>query len=180
MSNEKPHAELPKAIEGIEKIDATSFSSPACLAHEMDSRYAGYLSDAELIELLNLLLEGERAGDKVARAFRDECPSAETRLLLEAVERDEARFAAMLARFVEKLGGQPSQRVSTFYERAMAVEGFKARLDFLNRGQAWVVRKLSEALPRTRDDRIHAGLKGMLGAHETNIARCQAAIETLA
>lgn len=143
----------------------------------MESTYAGYLSDAELIELLNALLEGERAGNKVAEAFIAESQSPEVRGLLEGIKRDEARFAAMLARFVKKLGGTPSERIGGFYDKAMAIEGFGARLAFLNRGQGWVVHKLQEALPRVRDDRVHAALKGMLGAHEINIARCEALIQ---
>ena len=161
------------------KSQSEGYSSPACLAHEMDATYGGYLSNAELIELLNILLESELAGDRVADAFIAECPTAEARTLLEAVKRDEARFAAMLTRLVEKLGGTPSVRVGGFYEKAVAVKGFAERLNFLNRGQSWVVRKLEEALPRIRDDRIHASLKGMLGAHATNIARCAALAESL-
>ncbi|HLI13248.1 MAG TPA: DUF6306 domain-containing protein [Alphaproteobacteria bacterium] len=158
---------------------AKGFSSPACLAHEMDPAYAGYLGDAELVALLNLLVEAERAGDKVLGVFLAESPSAEARALLEAVRRDEARFTTMLTRHIEKLGGAPSQATGAFYGKAIAVEGFAARLAFLNRGQGWVVRKLKDALPRVKDDRLHSALKGMLGAHEANIARCEALVRSL-
>jgi hypothetical protein len=158
---------------------ASGFSSPACLAHEMDPAYAGYLTDEELIALLNTLLEGERAGDEVAGAFLAASPSPEARTLLQAVQRDEARFAAMLARLIVKLGGTPSALTGAFRDKALAIEGFTQRLNFLNRGQGWVVRRLEEILPRVKDDRIHAALKGMLGAHRTNIARCEALIASL-
>lgn len=178
MTNDKPSDRpAPAAATGAEK--AAGFSSPACLAHEMDPGYAGYMSDAELVELLNLLLEGERAGAKALAAFLGASPNAEARTLLEAVKRDEARFAAMLQRQVASLGGVPSKRTGAFYEKALARDGLLERLSFLNRGQASVVRTLQAALPRVKDDRIHAALRGMLGTHETNIARCEALIRTL-
>ena len=154
-------------------------SSPVCYADEMDPRYAGYLGAAELVELLNALLEGERAGDKLARSFLRASPSAEATALLAAIERDEARFAAMLERIIRRLGADPSTQTGAFYDKAMAFEGFAARLAFLNRGQSWVVRKLDAALPRIKDDRIHAALKGMRGAHEANVARCAALLREI-
>ena len=47
---------------------------------------------------------------------------------------------------------------------------------FVNRGQAWVVRKLMEALPKVRDDTLHGRLKEMLEAHERNIALAEGAL----
>ncbi len=155
------------------------FSSPACYAHEMAQYYAGYLADAELVTLLNTLLEGERAGERLAEAFLAASPSAAGTALLEVVRRDEARFAVMLERLIKGVGAEPSAQVGAFYDKAMAIPGFAARLAFLERGQAWVVRKLSTALPRIKDDRIHAALMGMRGAHEANIARCEALVATL-
>ena len=52
----------------------------------------------------------------------------------------------------------------------MAIADPGERVIFLNRGQAWVVRKLREMLPRVRSDRLHADLSEMLRSHEANIA----------
>jgi nitronate monooxygenase len=41
----------------------------------------------------------------------------------------------------------PSAVTGDFLGKALAVNGRVARLQFLNRGQAWVARKISEALP---------------------------------
>lgn len=46
----------------------------------------------------------------------------------------------------------------------------RERITFLNRGQAWVVRKLREILPRVRSDQLHADLAEMLQSREANIA----------
>ena len=48
---------------------ARPYSSPACFAQEAEAVYLGYMSDGELIELLNTLLESQRAANKVAQPF---------------------------------------------------------------------------------------------------------------
>jgi hypothetical protein len=155
-------------------------ASPVCYAGEMGPAYGGYFTDAELVALLELLLEGERAGERATALLAAECPSNEAAILLASIKRDETRFAGMLAWLIGKLGARPSDKIGAFYDKIVAVEGFGARVKLLNRGQAWVVRKLDESLPRVRDDRIHAALKGMRGAHEVNVARCDALIATIA
>ena len=47
----------------------------------------------------------------------------------------------------------------------MAISDMAERLAFLNRGQAWVVRKLEGLLPKVRDDALHADLDAMLKSH---------------
>ena len=70
----------------------------------------------------------------------------------------------------------PSDQVGGFYEKAMAIQGFDARLAFVNRGQGWVVRKLRGLLPRVRDDGLHEVLRLMLAAHERNIGSANEAL----
>lgn len=53
----------------------------------------------------------------------------------------------------------------------MAISDLYQRIDFLNRGQAWVVRRLREMLPRLRNEALHKDLSRMLLAHEANIDR---------
>jgi hypothetical protein len=52
----------------------------------------------------------------------------------------------------------------------MAIADLGERITYLNRGQAWVVRKLREMLPRVRDNQLHAELTEMLRSHEANVA----------
>jgi nitronate monooxygenase len=66
----------------------------------------------------------------------------------------------------------PSPATGRFYGKLMAIAGLTKRVAFLNRGQGWVVRRLRDALPRVRDDRLYEDLKVMLEAHEGNIRRC--------
>lgn len=154
-------------------------SSPVCYASEMDAHYAGYLDRSELVALLNLLLESERAGAKLLNILASEAADEATAAILAGVRRDEARYVAMLSRAVRALGGEPSKATGAFLAKCLAIEGLGPRLAFLNRGQAWVARKITEALPRIRDDALHGRLQEMLATHEANIRRCEAFLASL-
>jgi len=145
-------------------------SSPACAMHEADDAYMGFLGKEELIALLNELLEAERAGARVTLESARAAGSGAIAELMQAVQRDEARWCAMLLRHIKALGGTPSSRVGAFYDKAMAIADLVERIRFLNRGQGWVVRKLRDMLPRVRDNRLHADVAEMLRSHEANIA----------
>lgn len=145
-------------------------SSPACAMHEADDAYMGYSTKEELIGILNELLEAERAGARVTLESARTAGAGPIAELMSTVQKDEARWCAMLLRHVKALGGAPSSKVGAFYDKAMAIAELGPRTAFLNRGQGWVARKLREMLPRVRDDRLHADLTEMLRSHEANIA----------
>lgn len=67
-------------------------------------------------------------------------------------------------------GGEPSTATGAFHAKAMAITDLRERLAFLNRGQAWVVRRLQALLPRLGDTAIREDLAAMLAGHEENIA----------
>ena len=152
-------------------------ASPACAVGEADSAYMGYLGPAELMERLNALIEAERAGAKVLlRLMRDHPEAADA---LSEVQRDEGRYAGLLARLVGDLGGTPSPRTGEFVQKVLALEGLRPRLALLNRGQAWVLKCLDEILPRIADDAMHRALAEMRDRHGANIARCTSLLEQL-
>jgi hypothetical protein len=153
------------------KATAAQYSSPACSMHEVSDVYMGYAGKDELIPYLNELLEAERAGARVALDSAHEAGTGPLAELLLAVQRDEARWCAMLVGHLRKLGERPSTKTGAFYGKAMAIVELRARIAFLNRGQGWVVRKLREMLPRVRNDELHADLSEMLRSHELNIDR---------
>jgi len=160
-------------LEGEDDTPGREFSSPSCSMHEADNCYIGFLGTGEVVEALNELLEIERAavwitlesGHAAGRG-----PMAET---MRSIQRDEERCCSMLRAHIEALGGSPAATMGAFYETAKTIGDLRSRLAFLNRGQEWVVRKLRGLLPRLRDDRLHADLRAMLRAHETNIVRAQ-------
>ena len=155
--------------EKVDDVVMPEFSSPACLMQEVSDAYMGYASADELTAALNELIEAERAGARVTRESARTAGAGPLAELLRSIQRDEARSCAMLRRHIQALGGRPSRAIGAFYGKAMAIADLRQRIAFLNRGQGWVVRRLRELLPRTRNDRLHADLSEMLRAHEINI-----------
>jgi 5,10-methenyltetrahydrofolate synthetase len=173
---------LPRQRDTAPAADS-GYASPACSAHEIAPDYFGTippLSAAELIDLLNVLLEAERAGAKVLAAFLDDYPrDTPAWRSLAAVQRDEAKNCVILIDLVKKLGGTPSEATGEFLGKALAIAGKAARLQFLNRGQGWVARKIGDALPQVQQDFARAALSTMRESHLLNIEACDALVETL-
>jgi uncharacterized protein YeaO (DUF488 family) len=137
---------------------------------EANDDYMGYAEKNELTSFLNELIEAERAGARVTLASSRAAGVGPTAKLLRAIQRDEARWCAMLVRHVKALGERPSANTGAFFDKAMAIADLEQRVVFLNRGQSWVVRKLREMLPRVRDDKLRGDLAAMLRSQEANIA----------
>jgi 5,10-methenyltetrahydrofolate synthetase len=162
---------------------SAGYSSPACYAHEIAPGYFGEqkgLSHTETLELLNTLLEAERAGAKVLAAFLDEYAlQSPAWRQLDKVRRDEAGNCVILISLIRRLGGTPSTATGDFVGKALKIEGRVARLKFLNRGQDWVARKICEALPGLEDAAVRDALAAMHESHLLNIEACEALVETL-
>ncbi|MEZ5832199.1 MAG: 5-formyltetrahydrofolate cyclo-ligase [Dongiaceae bacterium] len=155
------------------------FASSPCSMHELDPSSLGYMSRAEVLTLLGQLLEGERAGARSVGVMSKEAPQSQVGAVLRDIASDEARFCAMLTLHIRRLGGIPSSATGAFYVKVIALNELDQRLDLLNRGQGWVVRKLQEALPRIDDGALREGLWDMLQVHERNIATCTQVKQTL-
>jgi 5-formyltetrahydrofolate cyclo-ligase len=155
----------------LDHEDVSSYASPPCFMHELDPEYLGFSSTADTIALLNQLLEGERAGARAVSEMAKLAADVPDRATLREIAMDEARFCAMLTRHITRLGGTPSLQTGAFYGKLMALAGSRERIDLLNRGQDWVVRKLREALPGIGDRALRNDLQDMLEVHERNIRR---------
>lgn len=129
-------------------------------------------SPTEVLALLEELLQAERAGARGVREMSERAAGARSRTALLEIARDEARFCAMLFRHITRLGGTPSKLTGAFHEKLAAVERHRERLELLNRGQGWVVRRLREAMPGIADEGLRADLETMLNVHQQNIERC--------
>jgi hypothetical protein len=136
------------------------------------------MENAELASLLNTLLEAERAGAKVVAAFLAELSldSAAQATLL-SVQRDESRNCAVLMRLLRHIGATPSRATGDFLGKALAIQGDRERLAFLNRGQAWVARRIAAALPQVADPRIREEMQAMHESHVVNIGTCEKLLE---
>jgi hypothetical protein len=149
-------------------------SSPVCGASRAEDVYMGYADREEILSALNELLEAERAGSRVALGSSKSMQLTAYIDLMRLVQRDEANWCAVLTRQILRLGGPPSDRTGAFHEKAMAITDPFDRLSFLNRGQAWVVRRIEELAPRVRDDALHADLREMAANHRENIEAVEA------
>ena len=131
------------------------------------------MDPSALLTLLNRLLEAERAGARVIAAYLEEYEAVSAAgLKLKEVQRDEARNCAILKDLIARAGGDSSKATGDFLEKALAVEGKVERLKFLNRGQAWVARKIGEVLPEIEPGPLHEALAEMHRSHLVNIEAC--------
>ena len=138
------------------------------------------MTDAELIELFNTLLECERAGVKVLTEYEKDFAGNDKAVeLVVASRHDEGKYCRLMFDYLRELGADISRNTGSFAEKALAVEGKAERLAFLNRGQGWVAREIAKALPRIPYPHMREGLQEMLETHRENIDRTRALIDTL-
>ena len=132
--------------------------------------------DNNLESLLNQLGEAERAGGRVLHELNPLATSLELREMLKKVGHDEGYFAGEISAQIRRMGGTPSNKTGDFVEKVRAIADFKAKLELLNRGQRWVIRKIEEVLPSLTDEPLRAFLRVMADGHEVNIAALDKAI----
>jgi 5,10-methenyltetrahydrofolate synthetase len=178
-----PRQHRPSSVNAGAIQGTSGYSSPACYAHELEPDYFGEsptMPVEELVGLLNVLLEAERAGAKTLAVFLNDYErDTPAWRQLAGVQRDEAKNCVNLIDLIRRVNGTPSAATGDFLGKALAVEGKVARLQFLNRGQKWVARKISEALPRLEQDFVRDALFAMHESHLLNIEACDALVETL-
>ena len=132
------------------------------------------MSRSDFGALLNTLLEAERAGAKLLAAYVAELPPQSTAwTALQKVQRDEAHNCAVLIHLLLNAEVEPSMVVGDFYERGLALRKWSERLEFLNRGQAWVAKRIAEALPRIPELGARTALRAMHESHRENINLCE-------
>ncbi len=133
--------------------------------------------DAQLESLLNTLGEAERAGGRVLHDLTADAHSLELRELLKKVGHDEGYYAGELAGHVRRLGGTASNKTGDFVEKVRAVSDFRGKLELLNRGQRWVIRKIEENLATVGDPELRAFLSVMAKGHYINIGAVDEALK---
>lgn len=140
----------------------------------------GPFSDRELGEFLNRMLEAERAGAKALVVFLDSFSrNSKEWKILRRVQAEEAHNCALLGKMLERSGKPYSHATGEFFDKAVAVSGRRARIEFLIRGLRWAVRKFEQALPRIGDAEMRATIGGMRDSHMRSIEACGAAIRNL-
>ena len=133
--------------------------------------------DSQLEGFLNSLAEAERAGGRVLHELTELAQSLELREMLKKVAHDEGYYAGELAAHVRRLGGNPSTKTGDFVGKVRAVGDFRGKLELLNRGQRWVIRKIEENVPGIGDAQLKAFLVVMAEGHRVNIGALEEALK---
>jgi nitronate monooxygenase len=125
------------------------------------------------------MLEAERAGAKALVVFMDEHPrNGEPWKVLRAVQADETHNCALIGRLLEKEGTPYSHATGEFYDKAVAVQGRRERIEFLIRGLKWAVKRFEEALPTLNPEAREVFTK-MRDSHLRSIAACERVAQSL-
>ena len=134
----------------------------------------------ELGEFLNRMLAAERAGAKALLVFLDEHDrQSEAWKTLRRVQADEARNCALIGKLLEHGGSAYSHATGEFFDKAVAVNGRRQRIEFLLRGLGWAVREFNQAMPRIDDPEIRGALGRMRDSHIRSIEACAAVARAL-
>ena len=102
--------------------------------------------DQALEQILNLLLEAERAGVAALTALVGQVQNADLQRLLTTSKEDEAADAKLLDDLIRAHGGTPSSCVGSFAAKVAEAATVRDRLQLLIHGEEWVARKIEEAL----------------------------------
>jgi len=130
-------------------------------------------------DFLNRMLEAERAGAKALVVFMDDHPRhGEAWNVLRAIQSDEAHNCALIGRLLEREGVPYSHATGEFYDKAVAVQGARARIEYLVRGLKWAVRRFEEAAPALHPVARDVIAK-MRDSHLRSIAACERVLQAL-
>ena len=126
--------------------------------------------DQRLEQMLNLLLESERAGVVALEYLAPVVEQEELRKFLLGERDEERRNVAGLEKLLRDSGGTPSQVVGPFAAKVAALATIRERLSLMSHGQEWVARKVEEALAiAPADGPIHEFLRSMGNRHRAEI-----------
>jgi len=85
----------------------------------------------------------------------------------------------MIGGELKRLGVPYSHANGKFLDKALAVQGRKARLVYLVRGLRWAVREFEAAMPRLGDETVRALVGRMRDSHLGSIAACETVAKSL-
>jgi nitronate monooxygenase len=137
-------------------------------------------TEHELGEFLNRMLEAERAGANALLVFMHEHErQGEAWKMLRRVQAEEAHSCALIGKMLERSGKPYSHATGEFFDKAVAVSGRRARIEFLARGLQWAMRRLDQALPRIVDAQMRSTIVSMRDTHARSVEACAAAIRNL-
>src|SRR5262245_33254156 len=125
------------------------------------------------------MLEAERAGAKALVVYMDSFPrNSDAWKTLRAIQADEAHNCALIGKLIDKAGAPYSHATGEFYEKAIAVKGARAQVEFLVRGLKWAVKRFEESLPRMNQEEKDLFIK-MRDSHLRSISASESIAKQL-
>ncbi len=136
--------------------------------------------EAALEDLLNRLLEAERAGHALLDTLSQTTADSGLKSLFTSFTEVEVSDVSVLDGLIRLHGGTPSTATGDFAQKVLQIEDLQGQIDLLSRGQAWVARKVEQAIDLQPPPDIAAFLKEMANRHRHNVEWARAeAIRTL-
>ena len=130
------------------------------------------MTDAQLNDFLNRMLEAERAGAKALVVFMDDWPRHGTEwAALRKIHEDEAHNCSLIGAELKRRGRDYSHATGEFYDKAVAVKDPRERIAFLIRGLKWAIREFDQALPRIADPQLKQLFQAMRERHSRSVER---------
>jgi nitronate monooxygenase len=125
------------------------------------------------------MLEAERAGAKALVVFMGSFErNSEPWRVLRQIQADEAHNCALIGKLIEKSGTPYSHATGGFYDKAVAVDGRRQRIEYLVRGLKWAVKRFENELSRLEDPARDVFVK-MRDSHLRSIAACERLLQAL-
>ncbi|MEB0121595.1 DUF6306 domain-containing protein [Pseudomonas sp. CCI1.2] len=123
---------------------------------------------SDTIELLQELLEGERAGARIALDSLKEAHDERQATLLSQILIGEVESCRLIINCINYLGDLPSPNIGDFYIKAMRIENIIDRINFIDKGQRWVIKKINKHLELTSSEFVRKELEMVLDIHILN------------
>lgn len=141
-------------------------SSP-CGASDADPAYMGLLQHDEIAQELQVLLEAERAGARIAKESAEQASQSDSVKVdgLKKLLADETHCCKVLIECLQHLGEVPKQGIGDFYEKCMAIPDLDDRLALVDKGQRWVLRRVEAMLPRLSEPKLILAMKDIRDLH---------------
>ena len=137
-------------------------------------------SREEQVKFLNRMLEAERAGAKALMAILDASPRhGEAWAALRRIHNAEAHNCVLIGKQIERLGADYSHATGDFLSKLAAVNGTRARVEFLAKGLRWAVARFDEAMPCLDED-ARGTIVRIRESHVRSIELCESVVGMLA
>ena len=144
------------------------------------TNHAQPFSREEQVAFLNRMLEAERAGAKALMAILEASPRhGEAWTTLRRIHNAEAHNCVLIGKQIERLSADYSHATGDFLSKLIAVNGARARVEFLAKGLRWAVARFDEAMPRLDED-ARGTMVRIRESHVRSIELCESVVSMLA